>query len=174
MSQIKIDKVPAGQDRDLPVFEEMERIMDRIRERAFSMFADRGLIQGRELDDWLRAEREICWPAAELAEKDNGYVLNVALPGFDPADVSVTATPRELIVKAIKTTAEKEMKAAAGRLAWSELDRDEAYRRIELPTDINVDKITATLRNGLLEIVAPKAKSVKAVEVKSEKVDIAA
>lgn len=166
MTQIKIDKVLAGQDRTLPVFAEIEQVMERIRQRAFDLFARRGLETGHDLDDWLIAEREVCWPAAEFAEKDSNYVLTVALPGFEPADIAVTATPRELIVKAARSTETREKQPAASRLAWSELTRDEAYRRIELPGDIIVEKASATLKNGLLEITAPKAKAVKAVDIK--------
>jgi hypothetical protein len=33
-------------------------LSDQIRSRAYQLFEDRGRLPGRELDDWLQAERE--------------------------------------------------------------------------------------------------------------------
>ena len=162
MTQIKIDKVLAGQDRTLPVFAEIEQVMERIRQRAFDLFARRGLESGHDLDDWLIAEREICWPAAEFAEKDSNYVLTVALPGFEPADIAVTATPRELIVKAARESERRQpAKGKAGKVRWSEFRSDNVYRRIELPCAVEVERLSATFENGLLKVVAPKAREAR-------------
>jgi hypothetical protein len=35
-----------------------EELQDRIRERAFELYEQRGCQDGRELDDWLQAEAE--------------------------------------------------------------------------------------------------------------------
>ena len=100
MPNLDIQKVSEPQDRALPIFAEFDQLVDRIRERAFSLFDGRGRGPGNDMDDWLTAEREICWPAGELSESDDAYELDVALAGFEPGDLSITATPSELIVKA--------------------------------------------------------------------------
>jgi HSP20 family molecular chaperone IbpA len=43
-------------------------------------------------------------------------------------------------------------------VCWSEFRSNEIMRRIELPRAIDVERTTATLRNGLLTVTAPKAK----------------
>lgn len=44
-----------------PIFCPMERVPDLIRERAYQLFEAHGQQAGRELDDWLQAEREISY-----------------------------------------------------------------------------------------------------------------
>jgi hypothetical protein len=45
---------------------------EEIRRRAYEIYLERGELQGRELDDWLQAERErgVLWPrAGELGKE---------------------------------------------------------------------------------------------------------
>ena len=100
MSDLNIQKVPTTEDRSLPIFAEFDRIADRIRLEAYNLFARRGSGDGGALDDWLEAERNVCWPAAKLVERDGAFVLEVALAGFEPSEISLTATPREIMIKA--------------------------------------------------------------------------
>jgi len=157
MTAITVQKAAKSEDRTLPVFEEVDRMMQRIRERAFAVFAGRGFEPGNALEDWLTAEREVCWPASELVEQDQNYVLNVAMAGFQPKDITVTATPRELIVcaKAEATRGDK-TQTKKERVCWSEFRSNDVYRRVELPADIQVAKVSAEYENGLVKIIAPK------------------
>jgi HSP20 family molecular chaperone IbpA len=167
MMDMRVEKVADPRKRTLPVFKEVESLLDRIRTRAFEMFSGRGFGEGHALDDWLAAEREICWPAGELVEQDKGYVLSLTLPGFEPADVSITTTPREVIVHAktkIERKGEEEAKKGAkGKVCWSEFRSNDVYRRVELAKDIDVQSVSASLENGILKIVAAK------VETKTQK-----
>ena len=156
MSNITIRKVPTTTDRALPVFAEYDEIIDRIRDRAYKLFQDRGLRQGLELEDWLSAEREICCPAAKLVEREADFQLDLALAGFESKDITVTANPHELIIKAAKKVKQK-ASSADETVRWSEFRHDDVFRRVEFPVALEVDQITASFRNGLLRIVAPKA-----------------
>jgi HSP20 family protein len=152
MQEIRVQKVKHPEDRKLPIFKDVEKVMARIRDRAFELFSGRGQGSGHALDDWLAAEREICWAASELTEDDKEYAMEVALAGFEPGEVSVSATPHELIVHAA-TKAEHTEK---DKVAWSQFSSNDVYRRVEFDMEINVDKVTAKFKNGLLTIVAPK------------------
>ncbi len=155
MSNLKVRKVRSPKDRKLPVFKEFDEIADRIRVRAYNLFANRGFGMGNDVDDWLTAQREICWPTAELVEEDDEFEIKVALAGFEPEEISVTATPRELIVKASR---KDERKEDDEKVHWSEFRSNDVYRQIALPSDINVNKIEAEFKHGMLEIEAPKKK----------------
>jgi HSP20 family molecular chaperone IbpA len=156
MSDVAVHKVTKPDDRTLPIFKETEELLRRIRERAFDLFSGRGFDDGHALEDWLAAEREICWPAGELAERGTDYVLTLALPGFEPGEVSVTATARELIVHAKSEHQEESKRKERLAVRWSEFRGDDVYRRVELADSIDVPKVSASLKNGLLTIVAPK------------------
>ena len=160
MAEIKVQKVTdEGKKPTLPVFKEMESVLERIRSRAFDLFSHRGSGHGHALDDWLAAEREICWAVGELVEEDKAFTLSVALPGFEPADISVTATAHELVVHAkSKTESKKEEEVKKGqKVYWSEFRSNDVYRQVDLPKDIDPQSVSASLHNGLLKIVATKA-----------------
>ena len=157
MSDVKIQKVANTTDRTLPIFKETEDLMRRVRECAFNLFSCRGFSDGHALEDWLAAEHELCWPAAELVEHDKDFVLSIAVPGFEPGDIAITATPRELIVHA-KSQRSAESKKDE-QAVWSEFRANDVYRRIELEKDIDVEKVSASLKNGMLKVVAAKAKA---------------
>ena len=158
MSRLIVQKVPSTEDRSLPIFDEFNEVAEQIRIRAYSLSQGRGFSEGHDLDDWLAAEREICWPSAELIEEDDFFELKVALAGFDIDDITVTATPNELIVKAARNIEEQDSPEKEGaRVRWSELRNEDVYRHIELPSNIDVENVTAKFRSGMLEIEAPKA-----------------
>ena len=78
-----------------------------IRERAFSLFQNRGGCGGGDVDDRLRAEHDVIWwPGVELTESDRDFRARIALPGFNEKDLKVTAAPEALIVEAKNTCAE--------------------------------------------------------------------
>jgi HSP20 family protein len=97
----------------------------------------------------------VCCPTAELAEADGEYALKVALAGFDPKDISVTATPHEILIKAAHEH-EKSGGDDKASVRWSEFRSNSVFRRVALPDAVDVSKIAASLKNGLLELTAPK------------------
>jgi HSP20 family molecular chaperone IbpA len=166
MSDINVRRVPDLEDRSLPVFAEVERLMLDIGRRARELFAARGGDGRHELDDWLQAEHEICWPAAQLVERDRDFALSVALPGYEPTEVELTVTPREAIVHARHEAgpgvAGRERGEGDVRVRWSDFRADDVYRRFELPQRVDVERVKATLRHGMLKITAPKTEAVVA------------
>jgi HSP20 family protein len=84
------------------------------------------------------------------------------LPGFDPKDVQVTATPDEVVIHA---AASEEKKSDKADVLWSEFTSRDVYRRIPAPTPLNPDNVTATLEKGVLRITAPKTAELKAKSV---------
>lgn len=97
MANVAVQKVEKVGPESLPIFETIEKRLDDVRRRAFELFEHRGYQLGHEIDDWIKAEHEIFgWPAAELAEKDGKYEAQMTLPGFEPNEVQVTATPSEV------------------------------------------------------------------------------
>lgn len=158
MSRLNVKKVPAPSDRGLPIFEEFDRLADRIRVEAYNLFTGRGAVEGHDLDDWLAAERELCGPDVEVAEQQGEFVLSLALDGFEPVDIDVTATPREILIKGehktTRTGGDGESQAS-----WSELRSSGVLRRVELPSAIDVERTSAKLQQGVLKIVAPKTET---------------
>ena len=61
-------------------------MLGRIQQRAFELFAGRGFASGHDVEDWVSAERELCWPATELAERGEELCPQASrCPGSNPA-----------------------------------------------------------------------------------------
>ena len=144
-----MSKVPVQKVSDCAKAE-IDQRAEEVRQRAFDLFQARGAEEGRQMEDWLAAEREVfAWPKAELCEKDDAYEIQVALPGFKANEVEVTATPEEIVMRA---ASEHEH----AHVVWSEFEAKEVYRRFVLPQPAVVDKVTARLEHGILHIDAPR------------------
>lgn len=180
MSKPKLERVASRDDRTLPIFAEIDGITKRIRQRAYELFRAHGLYDGGDLDDWLAAEREVCWPSAELRESEDEYQCSIALAGFDADDLTVTATPDEIIVKGEQrregSGPEKAEAAApeAETVHWSDFHYENVYRRIGLPGEIDVDNVGAEFKHGMLTITAPKVAKGEALEPREIAVSTAA
>lgn len=160
MASIGIQRIKNTSDQPIPLFQEIEKRLGEIRQRAFEFFDKRGRELGHDLADWIQAEHEILgWPAAELAEKNSEYKLEMTLPGFSASEVEVSATPTEIAVHA---AIKPEKKAPEDHVLWTEFGPNDVYRRFRLPQPIDVDKTSATLDQGLLKIIATKMAPVTA------------
>ena len=167
MANVDIQKIGNESAQPPGLLDEIEGRFEEVRRRAFEMFERRGRDLGHALDDWLKAEQETAgWPAAELAEKDGKYELQLTLPGFDPQDVQVTATPSEIIVHA---GVQPEKKAGKANLLWTEFGSNDVCRRFGFPEPIDLEKTEATLDKGILHVTAAKkgAGQVKMVAVQA-------
>jgi HSP20 family protein len=147
------------------IWDDMDKMRDRVMQRAYDLFLANGSRFGRDWDDWLNAERELVWkPAIELKEKDNEFKLKIAIPGVDPKDLDIEVTPEDLLVKA---ETRRETKEEKGELYTCELETGNLFRAIHFPKKIDPDKVKAEFKNGMLMISAAVA-----VEAKAKKVAI--
>lgn len=139
-------KLPASLSKDL------DEITETVRREAFSLFERRG---ASDLENWFDAERGVMWsPPSEVIEKDGEYRARIALPGFQPKDLQVVATPDSLFVEAENTHSHD---GKEGKVRFCEFSDKKLFRRLDMPSRIDVDKTTASLENGMLQVNAPKA-----------------
>ncbi len=130
-----------------------EQHRHEIRYCAFLYFENRGYATGNDWEDWLRAERRVLWtPSAEMFENHAVVVLRVAVPGFGPESIRVTAMPQALLVQGTET---HEHGALESRIHFCEFGQ-KLFRRFDLPTRIDPRSVSASLDKGILEIVASR------------------
>ena len=148
------------------IFEELDRMQDRIMRRAYEIFSGNGGIFGKDIEDWLQAERELVWkPAIELEEKDNEFLLQIATPGVDPKDIDIEVTSEDILVKADVHHEHKEKK---GDVYACEFASGNLFRSIHLPKKIDPDKVKAEFKNGMLSLKAPVAEEARVKKVTVE------
>lgn len=86
------------------------------------------------------------------------YVLEADLPGVDPSSIDVSVDNGWLTVQAERTSSHESKDAR-----WLVRERSESrfMRRFGIGDDVDVDKITAGYRNGVLRVEVPMAEEAK-------------
>jgi len=154
MSQIAVNKCSDWASIPQTVLDKIQDLSETIRQKAYNLFESRNGGDGSEVQDWLEAERDTVWvPTSELVESAQDLRAKIAVPGFDAKEIEVSATPDELIVRAEASHTHEGEKA---NVAFCEFTDKTLFRRFILPARIDVDKVSATLDKGILQIVAPK------------------
>ena len=155
MPQVAVQKIHPNEIESSSLREKVNALSDRIRQRAYELFESRGRGDGSALNDWLQAENDLVLiPKSDLIEKDGQFQLRIAVPGFDPKDIEVNALPDALIVRAQKG---HNHESTEGNVYFCEFGEKSLFRRFDLPSRIDVDKVTANLDKGLLTLTASKA-----------------
>jgi HSP20 family protein len=85
-----------------------------------------------------------------MEENDKEVVVRAELPGFEPADVRVDLLGDRLTVEAEHREPEEKPDGNAERTYAH------VRRVLTLPAGVNMEKIEATYRNGVLEVHVPR------------------
>jgi HSP20 family protein len=153
-------EVKARTERPL---DRMNAVFEDISRRAFEIFENNGRMFGHDLEDWFKAERELLHPVnVELTETDVAFEMKAEVPGFNEKELEISVEPRRVVIAGKRETSSEQKK---GKVVRSEASSEELLRVVELPGDIDTAKVRATLRkNGMLEVMLPKAAPVAAKE----------
>lgn len=87
----------------------------------------------------------------EIKEGENEYKMRFDMPGMTKKDVRVCVEEKMLVVKAEKQAEEEE--------EWSPKSYGRYSSRIALPENIEMEKIKAEVKDGVLYLSIPKAKT---------------
>jgi len=96
------------------------------------------------------------YPSVDVSTEEHGWHLRVALPGIAPEDVEVNVAGTTLHLRAVERAGEQ----TQARYEHS----------VAVPEMVDVDKITATCRHGVLDVFLPFKETVKPrrIEVSTE------
>ena len=133
-----------------PFFELAQEINELIARRAYELFASRGFAHGQDSEDWLRAQSEILVNApVDITETEIGLALRVEVPGFSEQDLEVRVAPRALCITGKRQEASEQKE---GNTVYSERRSNQIFRVLDLPSEIDPDRVDATLSDGIIEI----------------------
>ena len=93
----------------------------------------------------------------EIKEKEGEYKLRFDVPGMTKRDVRVWVEENMLVIKAEKLP--KKEGEGEQEEEWSAESYGKYDSRIALPDNVEVDKIKAEVRDGVLYITIPKAQA---------------
>lgn len=141
----------------------MGAMFDTVSRRAYDIFERNGRLLGRDWEDWFQAEREVFHPVhVHVAESDNSLEVKAEVPGFSEKELEINVEPRRIIITGKRETAKEEKK---GKTVYSETCSDHLMRIIHLPAEVDAEKATATLKNGILELSMPKAAKARTIRI---------
>lgn len=95
-------------------------------------------------------------PAVDVEETDAAYVVEAELPGIKEDDVDV-----QLANNVLSIHGEVKERERTGVLRRKTRRTGEFDYRMTLPADVDPDKVTATLRDGVLRVEVAKAEAVQ-------------
>jgi HSP20 family molecular chaperone IbpA len=148
------------------LLDRLEDMSNSIARRAFEIFERRGGTLGLELQDWLRAESELLHPVhLDIAQSDYAYTVHLEVPGFTAKDLEVGVEPHRLTVSG---TREISQERAGKETVYKEHCVNQIFRTIDLPAEVDSSQVTATLRDGVLELSMPKAAKPQKVRVEEK------
>jgi spore coat protein M/HSP20 family protein len=115
------------------------------------------------LGDWgLMPSR---FPAVDIVENDDAYILEAELPGYKQEEVKVNVEKHVLKLSSTKQSKkeEKDKKRLVSERYYQSFER-----AFTLPEDVDEEKIEGHFSDGLLKLTLPKKEIAKpkAIEVK--------
>jgi HSP20 family protein len=122
-----------------------ERMNDQLREAANSWEP------GEPFEPWRPGTVTM---ATDVKDTDDEFVVTVDVPGFERDDIDVRVADDVLRIEAEREEAEADEDEQYVR---RERTARSVHRSITFPTPVETKDVDATLTNGVLSIVVPKA-----------------
>jgi HSP20 family protein len=136
---------PAAYRDPFAELERMRREMDALSGNLFRQAGSPGFSAG-------------VFPAINLTEDKDNFYVRAELPGVSADALDIQATGKTIAISGERTIAPESQTAKYHR---REREAGRFSRIIELPGDIDADKVSAGLANGILTITIPKAEDAK-------------
>ena len=112
-----------------------------------------------------KKESRVLAPALDMIDLGDKIVLNVEMPGIKKSAVVITIDNNKLKIQA---SVDKKKELIDARFLHMERNYSFFARSIILPAKIDESKISASLKDGILEITLPKAEDAKPKKIKVE------
>jgi HSP20 family molecular chaperone IbpA len=161
MPRIEIKTAEPGGDLAATLRTRIDEVIENVRRRAYELFEQRSHRNGSDLDDWLRAEEELLFPAkCVVRQEPDRYKVSVSIPGFTGTDLKVYTLGDRLVVSGDVTE-----KSASKHSSIEE--RRRVFYQCTLPPGSLVNAMTAEIEHETLNINIPAATKPKSVQVVS-------
>ncbi|MFA6106666.1 MAG: Hsp20/alpha crystallin family protein [Patescibacteria group bacterium] len=114
-------------------------------------------------EEWLEEDFEEGQLSIDVYQTPNDIIVKSTIAGVKPDDIDISINNDMLTIRGKR---EMEEIVAEENYLFRECYWGNFSRSVILPVEIQADKIEATLENGILTLVLPKAKTAKQISVK--------
>ena len=97
------------------------------------------------------SQRRVAYPPVNISESDGEIIVTSEIPGMDTGDIELTLNEKSLIIRGAK-------KNEVGNYYRQERPTGSFQRIVNLNVPVQADGIKATMKDGLLRVVLPKAR----------------
>ncbi|RMD69391.1 MAG: Hsp20/alpha crystallin family protein [Gammaproteobacteria bacterium] len=143
------------------------RTLEQLREEMSKLFEGRApaVPAERELSSAFTSE----WiPLVDIKEEPDRFIVYMDVPGVNPKDIEISMEEGVLTIKGQRPVESEEEQAKYTRM---ERPRGAFQRRFTLPDTADAEKISARVKNGVLELVIPKHEKVQPRKITVEAVE---
>jgi HSP20 family protein len=108
-------------------------------------------------------ELKTAFPSVDIFENDDEILLHADMPGVKKDDVSVNIDNGTLSISGVRRF------DSAGASTWKEFSDVEYVRSFSVPQSIDVERVKAELKDGVLKLHLPKSEAArpKMIEIKA-------
>jgi HSP20 family protein len=105
------------------------------------------------------------WPAMDIRDTPEAFVVEAAVPGIKPDEVEITVQNQTLTIRG---EVKEEAETQRGEYLYRERSFGRFSRQVQFPSRVDADKAEASFDNGILRLTVPKAEETKPrrIEVK--------
>jgi HSP20 family protein len=139
--------------REMPI-NDLARMQSEMQELARSLFGNW---------DMSSAWRSVAWPAIDIADQEHEYVVKAEVPGCKIDDIDLSVSGNILTIRG-----EKKQEQEVNEKGYYHVERSfGSFRRdLNLAGDVDVAKIDAECKNGVLTVKLPKTEKAKPAKIK--------
>ena len=130
--------------------DQFRRSVDQLFENFYGLPSESGRSMHQGSNQWTFS------PIIETAWNDSNLSLRAILPGVSQNDVKVSVQNNQLIVEG-----ERRMPEHLKNNAHTQLMYGKFYAAITLPNGLNLDKLSARLQDGILDVQIPASEQMK-------------
>ena len=135
-------------------FQKMADLRELIARRAYALFTESGFTHGHDLEHWLRAESQLLTlTPIEVSESQEAITIKAVLTGYSAKDIEIHVEPLRLFISGQRREESEDKK---GTTIQSEQRLSRIFRSMDLPAQIDPQRVRATFSAGELQIVLPR------------------
>ena len=104
------------------------------------------------------SQRRMAYPPVNISEDKENILVTSEIPGMDTEDIELTLNEKSLTIKGTR-------KSEVGNYYRQERPTGNFQRILNLNIPVQTDAVKASMKDGILRIILPKAKEVHPVNI---------